>query len=163
MQNGDTVITAINIWKKYGVTLNHGSGNYLNWYSLDKCVSDHGKCPDGFFQNEGEHCVPKHDHGCPSGHHSIDDDESGQCIKNKKGCPDGMEFRPNGKSCTYKQEEQPEQPIPLVDLSKEPVDPVIPLVDINQDPTTTTTDTTTPPTTTIDQPTNTDQSTKPRH
>ena len=129
--------------------------------SLDKCASDHGKCPDGFFQNEGEHCVPNHDHGCPPGNHSVDDDESGQCIKNKKGCPDGMEFRSDGKSCTYKQNEpkQPEQPIPLVDLSKEPVNPAIPLVDINQDPTTTTTDTTTPPiTTTTDQPINTDQS-----
>jgi hypothetical protein len=30
------IISAINIWKKYGMTMNHGSGNYLNWYKLDR-------------------------------------------------------------------------------------------------------------------------------
>jgi hypothetical protein len=32
VQNGDMIISAINIWRKYGGTLNNGSGNYLNWY-----------------------------------------------------------------------------------------------------------------------------------
>ncbi len=27
------IISAINIWRKYGGTLNDGSGNYLNWYT----------------------------------------------------------------------------------------------------------------------------------
>lgn len=88
--------------------------------SLPKCASDDGECPDGFFQNEDGNCVPDHREGCPNGYHSVDDDETGKCIKNSKGCPDGMEFRPDGKTCTYiEEEEQPqeeEQPtIPTVD------------------------------------------------
>ncbi|MDN5847872.1 MAG: hypothetical protein L0H53_16555, partial [Candidatus Nitrosocosmicus sp.] len=32
VQNGNMIISAINIWRKYGGTLNDGLGNYLNWY-----------------------------------------------------------------------------------------------------------------------------------
>ena len=64
---------------------------------LPKCASVDGECPDGFFQNEDEQCVPDHRDGCPDGYHSVDDDETGRCIPNSDGCPEGMIFRPDGK------------------------------------------------------------------
>ena len=70
---------------------------------LPKCASVDGECPDGFFQNEDEQCVPDHD-GCPDGYHSVDDDETGRCIPDSEGCPDGMIFRPDGKTCGYKED-----------------------------------------------------------
>ncbi|CAN5647606.1 hypothetical protein BH23THE1_BH23THE1_33690 [soil metagenome] len=46
MQNEDIIISAINIWRKYGGTLNDGSGNYLNWYTfLDFLKTIHLKFP----------------------------------------------------------------------------------------------------------------------
>ncbi len=69
---------------------------------LPKCASVDGECPDGFFQNEDEQCVPEG--GCPEGYHRVDDDETGRCIPNSDGCPDGMIFRPDGKSCGYKED-----------------------------------------------------------
>ena len=71
---------------------------------LPKCASVDGECPDGFFQNEDEQCVPSHLDGCPSGYHSVDDDETGRCIPNSDGCPEGMIFRPDGKTCGYKED-----------------------------------------------------------
>lgn len=44
------------------------------------------QCPEGFFTNEDEYCVPNHDEGCPEGYHSTDEDESGQCYPNNEGC-----------------------------------------------------------------------------
>ncbi len=46
-----------------------------------KCASDNGECPDGFYQNEDGNCFPAHPEGCPSGYHSVDDDETGKCIQ----------------------------------------------------------------------------------
>jgi hypothetical protein len=69
---------------------------------LPKCASVEGECPDGFFQNGYEQCVPDHRDGCPDGYHSVDDDETGRCIPNSDGCPEGMIFRPDGKTCGYK-------------------------------------------------------------
>ena len=69
---------------------------------LPKCAAVDGECPDGFFQNEDEQCVPEG--GCPDGYHTVDDDESGRCIPNSDGCPPGMIFRPDGKTCGYKEE-----------------------------------------------------------
>ncbi len=69
---------------------------------LPKCASVDGECPDGFFQNEDEQCVPEG--GCPDGYHTVDDDETGRCIPNSDGCPDGMIFRPDGETCGYKDE-----------------------------------------------------------
>ena len=71
---------------------------------LPKCASVDGECPDGFFQNEDEQCVPDHRDGCPDGYHSVDDDETGRCIPNSDGCPEGMIFRPDGKTCGYKED-----------------------------------------------------------
>jgi hypothetical protein len=71
--------------------------------NLPKCASVDGECPDGFFQNGYEQCVPDHRDGCPDGYHSVDDDETGRCIPNSDGCPEGMIFRSNGKTCGYKE------------------------------------------------------------
>jgi len=69
---------------------------------LPKCASVEGECPDGFFQNEDGQCVPEG--GCPDGYHTVDDDETGRCIPNSDGCPDGMIFRPDGETCGYKED-----------------------------------------------------------
>jgi hypothetical protein len=40
--------------------------------SLPHCAADHeGGCPDGFFMNEDDQCVPSHTR-CPEGYHSHD-------------------------------------------------------------------------------------------
>ena len=64
---------------------------------LPKCASVDGECPDGFFQNEDEQCVPEG--GCPNDYHTVDDDETGRCIPDSDGCPEGMIFRFDGKTC----------------------------------------------------------------
>jgi len=64
---------------------------------LPKCASIDGDCPDGFFQNDDDQCVPEG--GCPDGYHTVDDDETGRCIPNSDGCPIGMIFRPDGTTC----------------------------------------------------------------
>jgi len=46
--------------------------------NLPKCASIDGECPDGFFQNGYEQCVPAG--GCPDGYHTVDDDETGRCF-----------------------------------------------------------------------------------
>lgn len=69
--------------------------------SLPKCAAIDGKCPDGFFINEDDQCVPEG--GCPDGYHWVEDDETGTCYPNSKGCPDGMIFTPDKKGCEYKE------------------------------------------------------------
>lgn len=69
---------------------------------LPKCASVNGESPDRFFQNEDEQCVPDHRDGCPDGSHSVDDDETGRCIPNSDGCPTGMIFTLDQKTCGYK-------------------------------------------------------------
>jgi hypothetical protein len=64
---------------------------------LPKCASVDGDCPDGFFNNDDDQCVPEG--GCPDGYHTVDDDETGRCIPDSEGCPDGMIFRSDGKTC----------------------------------------------------------------
>jgi hypothetical protein len=54
--------------------------------------------------NGYEQCFPAHDGGCPVGYHSPDDDETGRCIPNSEGCPSGMIFRPDMKTCGYKED-----------------------------------------------------------
>ena len=149
---------------------NHGPDRDCLFHpSLPKCESDDGDCPKGFFHNGYDQCVPDHHNGCPNRYHGVDDDETGQCIDNKKECPNRMEFNYKGNNCTYKPdipEKQKQEiirqlqalqlqeqkqtntnlgnPIPLVDLTKDPVNPVIPLVDVtpeDQEPITTTSDT----------------------
>jgi hypothetical protein len=68
---------------------------------LPKCASNEGECPDGFFNNEDDQCVPEG--GCPDGYHTIDDDETGRCIPDSDGCPEGMIFRSDGKTCGDKE------------------------------------------------------------
>ncbi|HET6588561.1 MAG TPA: hypothetical protein VFG45_00185 [Candidatus Nitrosocosmicus sp.] len=71
--------------------------------SLSKCApNENGDCPEGFNMNEDGQCFPQHNDGCPDGYHGVDDDETGRCIPNSEGCPSGMIFRPNEKSCGYK-------------------------------------------------------------
>ena len=70
--------------------------------SMPKCAPDeNGKCPEGFGMNEDGQCFPRG--GCPDGYHRVDDDESGRCIPNADGCPSGMIFRPDMKSCGEKE------------------------------------------------------------
>jgi len=64
---------------------------------LPKCASNEGDCPDGFFNNDNDQCVPEG--GCPDGYHTVDDDETGRCIPESEGCPEGMIFRSDGKTC----------------------------------------------------------------
>ncbi|HTH22536.1 MAG TPA: hypothetical protein VL854_09990, partial [Nitrososphaeraceae archaeon] len=64
---------------------------------LPKCDSVEGDCPDGFFNNDDDQCVPEG--GCPDGYHTVDDDETGRCIPDSDGCPEGMIFRSDGKTC----------------------------------------------------------------
>lgn len=69
--------------------------------SMPKCASDeNGRCPEGFNMNEDGQCLPQG--RCPEGYHRPDDDESGRCIPHSEGCPTGMIFRPDHKSCGYK-------------------------------------------------------------
>ena len=64
---------------------------------LPKCASVEGDCPNGFFNNNDDQCVPEG--GCPDGYHTVDDDETGRCIPDSDGCPEGMIFRSDGKTC----------------------------------------------------------------
>ena len=139
--------------------------------SLEKCNPDKdSNCPKDFNLNEDGNCFPDHhETSCPSGTHRVDGDETGQCYPNKKGCPDGMDLNDKGNNCGYKPELTEEQkqetirqlqalqlqgqkqtntnlgnPISLVDLTKDSVNPVIPLIDVtpeDQEPITTTRDT----------------------
>lgn len=68
---------------------------------LDKCKSDNGKCPSGFFQNEDENCVPNHQK-CPKGFHSHEDDETGRCISDKVPCEKGFIRNPDFPTCSSK-------------------------------------------------------------
>jgi hypothetical protein len=70
--------------------------------SMPKCAPDeNGNCPEGFGMNEDGQCFPRG--GCPDGYHRVDDDESVRCIPNSDGCPPGMIFRPDMKSCGEKE------------------------------------------------------------
>ena len=69
--------------------------------SMPKCAPDeNGKCPEGFNMNEDGQCFPQG--GCPDGYYRADDDETGRCIPNSEGCPSDMIFRPDHKTCGYK-------------------------------------------------------------
>jgi len=69
--------------------------------SMPKCAQDeNGHCPSGFAMNEDGQCFPRG--GCPDGYYRADDDETGRCIPNSEGCPSDMIFRPDHKSCGYK-------------------------------------------------------------
>ena len=70
--------------------------------SLEKCNPDKdGNCPKDFNLNEDDNCFPDHhETGCPSGTHGVDDDETGQCYPNKKGCPSGTEINKKGNNCS---------------------------------------------------------------
>ncbi len=86
-----------------GSTNSQPDGDCLFDPSLPKCApNENGNCPDGFYMNGYEQCFPAHDGGCPDGYHSPDDDETGRCIPNSEGCPSGMIFRPDMKTCGYR-------------------------------------------------------------
>ncbi len=69
--------------------------------SMPKCApDDNGRCPEGFNMNEDGQCFPRG--GCPDGYYRADDDETGRCIPNSAGCPSDMIFRPDHKTCGYK-------------------------------------------------------------
>ncbi|HZA43636.1 MAG TPA: hypothetical protein VE504_07785 [Nitrososphaeraceae archaeon] len=103
--------------------------------SLPHCAADpEGGCPDGFFMNEDNQCVPSHTR-CPDGYHSHEDDESGRCIPDSIPCQDGYIMNPGFPSCDIKEfacqespeleecqvEEQPGiEPIPEPEPSPEP-------------------------------------------
>lgn len=67
----------------------------------EKCKSDNGKCPDGFFQNEDANCVPNHKQ-CPKGFHSHENDETGRCIPNSTPCEPGFIRDPDFPTCSSK-------------------------------------------------------------
>ncbi|MBA3283696.1 MAG: hypothetical protein H0U27_01370 [Nitrosopumilus sp.] len=68
---------------------------------LSKCAVGPEGCPEGFFINGDDQCVPIG--GCPNDYHTVDEDESGQCIPNTKGCPTNMIFRPDYDTCGPKE------------------------------------------------------------
>ncbi|WP_196817207.1 hypothetical protein [Candidatus Nitrosocosmicus oleophilus] len=80
-----------------GVTNEGPDNDCLMNPDLPKCAYVDGDCPDGFFNNDDDQCVPEG--GCPDGYHTVDDDETGRCIPDSDGCPDGMIFRSDGKTC----------------------------------------------------------------
>src|SRR4029078_3672546 len=80
-------------------------------------------CPNGFLQNGYDQCVPEHHNGCPDGYHSVDDDETGQCIKDSKGCLDGMVFREDGKTCGDEDELCPDDDNPNCENTNTDPDP----------------------------------------
>jgi hypothetical protein len=59
-----------------------------------KCTPPEGvDCPEGFGTNEDRQCFPLNEDGdweCPEDHHSVEDDETGQCYPDEEGCPEGM-------------------------------------------------------------------------
>ncbi|MDN5868762.1 MAG: hypothetical protein L0H55_15365 [Candidatus Nitrosocosmicus sp.] len=84
-----------------GTSDSQPDGDCLFDPSLPKCAPDeNGNCPEGFAMNEDGQCFPRG--GCPEDYHAVDDDESGRCIPNSEGCPSGMIFRPDMKTCGYK-------------------------------------------------------------
>jgi hypothetical protein len=68
----------------------------------EKCKSDNGKCPDGFFQNEDANCVPNHKQ-CPKGFHSHENDETGRCIPDSTPCEPGFIRDPDFPTCSSKE------------------------------------------------------------
>lgn len=77
-------------------------GDYLFNPGLPKCVrGPDGDCSDGFATNEDGQCFPRG--GCPEGYHGVEDDESGRCISNTEGCPEGMILTTSKKSCEYRE------------------------------------------------------------
>lgn len=56
--------------------------------SLPKCTPGPEGCPEGFGTNEDGQCFLLHNK-CPTGYHSHEDDESGECIPNSIPCEDG--------------------------------------------------------------------------
>jgi hypothetical protein len=63
----------------------------------DKCKSDqNGNCPNGFFLNDDNHCVP--DKKCPKGFEHHNEDETGTCYPIPRiHCPNG--FHQEGRVC----------------------------------------------------------------
>ena len=103
--DGDDNLNILNDENKTSETLvSNPDGDCLFDPSLPKCAPDeNGNCPEGFNMNEDGQCFPKHS-SCPDGYHSADDDETGRCISNSEGCPSGMIFRHNMKTCGYKED-----------------------------------------------------------
>lgn len=103
--------------------------------SLPHCAADpEVGCPDGFFTNEDDQCVPTHTR-CPEGYHSHEDDESGRCIPDSIPCQPGYIMNPGFPSCDIKefvclefpeieacQQAEGPGPIPESELEPEPMD-----------------------------------------
>lgn len=68
----------------------------------EKCKSKDGTCPEGFFHNGKDSCVPQHDR-CPKGFHSHEDDETGQCISDKVPCDKNFVRDPDFPTCSNKE------------------------------------------------------------
>ena len=77
---------------------------------LPKCASDElVDCPDGFLNNDDDNVFQKVD--VRTDIIRVDDDETGRCIPDSDGCPEGMIFRSDGKTCGSKEnvcEDNPE-------------------------------------------------------
>lgn len=79
-------------------------GDCLFDTSLPQCVPLPGEtdCPEGFSTNEDGRCFPFHER-CPSGYHSHEDDESGECIPDSTPCDPGYVMNPDYPSCDKKE------------------------------------------------------------
>jgi hypothetical protein len=71
--------------------------------SLPECQPVDGKCPEGYGMNRNGACFPLHPEGCPSGYHSHEDDESGECIPDTTPCDEGYIINPNYPECGKKE------------------------------------------------------------
>jgi hypothetical protein len=104
-ESGDEDKNDENLGTSIGVTNEGPDRDCLFDPTLDKCANDNGECPDGFNNNAYDQCVPDHsEEGCPDGYHGVDDDETGRCIPDSDGCPEGMIFRSDGKTCGDKEQ-----------------------------------------------------------
>jgi hypothetical protein len=71
---------------------------HFDVYQL-KCIPGaNQECPEGFGNNDNSTCFPSTD--CPKGYHWTEDDETGQCYPNDKGCEyDDYTFTEDKKGC----------------------------------------------------------------
>ena len=71
---------------------------HFDVYQL-KCIPGaNQECPEGFGNNDDSTCFPSTD--CPKDYHWTEDDETGQCYPNDKGCEyDGYTFTEDKKGC----------------------------------------------------------------
>jgi hypothetical protein len=70
--------------------------------SLSKCTPGPEGCPEGFGTNDKGQCFPLHDK-CPTGYHSHEDDESGECIPDSTPCEEGYIMNLSYASCERKE------------------------------------------------------------